>query len=32
MTLAKGRAVRPGEKEGMESVARSLPPDDCRQR
>ena len=33
MTLAEGHAVRrPGEKEGKESGARSLPPDDCRQR
>ena len=32
MTPAKRRAVRSGEKEGKESVARSLPPDDCRQR
>ena len=32
MTSAERRAVSSGEKKGKESVARSLPPDDCRQR
>ena len=32
MTPAERRAARSGEKMGKESVARSLPPDECRQR
>ena len=32
MTPAERRAVKSGEKKGKESVARCVPPDDCRQR
>ena len=32
MTPAERRAAKSGEKKGKESVARSVPPADCRQR